>query len=184
MTIAKPVAWSEADRIAALHAYEILDTGPEQEFDDLARIAAHVSSAPIALVNFLAEDRQWFKAEIGLGMRETPIGVAFCTHAILQPDLFVVPDTTSDPRFNCNPLVTDEPHLRFYVGALILTGDGVPVGTLCVLDYAPRLGITLEQGSILLALARQATTLLEYRLARRRLAECEARLARDGQSDP
>jgi GAF domain-containing protein len=168
---------SEAERLAALYAYDILDTPPEPEFDELAHIAAHVCTTPIALVNFLAEDRQWFKAEVGLGRRETPIGLAFCTHAFLQPQVFVVPDTTKDPRFNCNPLVTEEPYLRFYAGALIHTGGGVPVGTLCVLDYAPRPGISLEQGNILLALARQATMLLEYRLTLRRLAEYETKLA-------
>jgi GAF domain-containing protein len=174
--VAHKPRWSEAERLAALYAYDILDTLPEQEFDELARIAAYVCSAPIALVNFLAEDRQWFKAEIGLGRKETPIDLAFCTHAILQPDLFVVPDTTQDIRFNCNPLVTEEPYLRFYAGALIVTNAGVPVGTLCVLDYVPRPGISLEQGNMLLALAHQATLLLELRLTRRRLAEYERRL--------
>jgi GAF domain-containing protein len=169
--------WSEAERLAALYTYEILDTPPEEVFDDLARIAAHVCSTPIALVNFLAEDRQWFKAEIGIGRRETPIEIAFCAHAILQPDLFVVPDAAQDARFSCNPLVTEEPHLRFYAGALIRSGTGVPVGTLCVFDHLPHHGITLEQGDILLALARQATVLLEYRLALRRLTELQAQFS-------
>jgi GAF domain-containing protein len=162
--------WSEAGRLATLEAYGILDTPPEQAFDDLARIAAVVCKTPVALFNLVAEDRQWFKAEVGLGKRETPIDVAFCTHVILQPHLFVIADTTRDPRFNCNPLVTDEPFLRFYAGAPLLTGNGVPLGTLCVLDYAPRPGVTPEQGEVLMALARQGTILLEYRLALRRLA--------------
>jgi GAF domain-containing protein len=175
-----PPRWSEADRLAALRAYDILDSPPEEEFDDLARIAAHVCSTPVALVNFLAEDRQWFKAELGLGRRETPIELAICMHALRQPEVFVVPDTTLDSRFKGNVLVTGEPYLRFYAGALILTGGGIPLGTLCVLDYAARSGITLEQGNILLALARQATILLEYRRTRRHLAECEARLLEGG----
>jgi GAF domain-containing protein len=155
--------WTEAERLKALHSYGILDTPPEPEFDGIARIAAVVCQTPIALVNFVAEDRQWFKAEIGVGRRETPLDVAFCTHALLQPDLFVVPDTHKDPRFNCNPLVTDWPHLRFYAGALVLSGEGLPVGTVCVLDQEPRDGLTAEQGEVLLILARQVTTLLEYR---------------------
>jgi GAF domain-containing protein len=112
-----PSQWNEADRLAMLEAYAILDTPPEQAFDDLARLAAMMCKAPVALVNFLSEDRQWFKAKVGLGRRETPIDIAFCTHVIRQSHLFVVPDTTKDHRFNCNPLVTEEPFLRFYAGA-------------------------------------------------------------------
>jgi GAF domain-containing protein len=167
--------WSEADRNRAVQMYGIVDTPPEQAFDDLAVIAAHVCNAPIALVNFLFEGRQWFKAEIGFGRHETPIDLAFCTHVICQPHLFVVPDTTKDDRFSGNPLVTGVPHLRFYAGAPLIAPDGVPLGTLCVLDYAPRAGITLAQGEVLLALARQATMLLELRRATRRLAELEGK---------
>ncbi|WP_407530111.1 GAF domain-containing protein [Methylobacterium oryzisoli] len=97
-------SWSEADRLAALRAYAILDTPPEQAFDDLCTIAAHVCRAPIAVVNLIESTRQFFKAELGLGVRETPLDVSICKQAILQRDLFVVPDTTQDPRFACNPL--------------------------------------------------------------------------------
>jgi len=161
--------WTEAERLAALSSYDILDTQPEQPFDDLARLAALMCRAPIALVNFVAESRQWFKAEVGFGRSETPLDIAFCTHVILQPHLFVVPDTTKDARFDCNPLVTDEPFVRFYAGSPLLTGDGLPLGTLCVLDYTPRLGLTPQEGEVLLALARQCSVLLEYRRALRRL---------------
>jgi len=109
--------WTETERLAALAQYDILDTPPEQPFDDLARLASLMCKAPIALVNFVTGKRQWFKAEHGLGLRETPLDVAICTHVILQPHLFIVPDTTKDPRFDCNPLVTGEPYLRFYAGA-------------------------------------------------------------------
>ena len=105
--------WTEAERLAALHSYGILDTPPEPAFDGIARIAALVCRTPMALVNFVAEDRQWFKAEIGVGRRETPLAMAICTHALLQPDLFVVPDTLAEARFACNPLVTGWPHLQF-----------------------------------------------------------------------
>jgi GAF domain-containing protein len=170
-----PSCWSEPERLAALDAYGILNTPPEQEFDELARIAAHVCSTPIALVSFVAEHRQWFKAEVGFGRRETPIDLAFCSHAIRQPDLFVIPDTTKDPRFRSNPLVTGQPHVRFYAGALITTANGIPLGTLCVMDQVPRPGITLEQGDMLLTLAHQAMVLLEYRLTQRKLSERKSR---------
>ena len=104
-------AWSEADRLAALRDYGILDTAPEAAFDDIAKIAAHICNAPIALVSFVDASRQWFKAEIGLGQCTTSREMSICAHAILQPEqgLFVVPDTTKDARFAANPLVTGEP---------------------------------------------------------------------------
>jgi two-component sensor histidine kinase len=154
--------WDEAERLAALRQYGILDTPRETEFDDVVRIAAHVCDAPIAVVNLIEDRRQWFKAELGLGVRETPLDVSICAHAILQPGLFVVPDTTKDPRFNCNPLVTGDPHLRFYAGALLETPEGLPLGTVCVLDYKPR-ELTEEQAFTLQALARQVMAHLELR---------------------
>lgn len=166
--------WSEADRLALLRSYDILDTAPEQAFDDLVLIARSICKTPIGLVTFVIEGRQWFKSETGLGLRETPIDVSFCTHVLLQPHLFVVPDTTKDRRFDCNPLVTGEPYLRFYAGAPITTSNGVPLGTLCVLDYEPRPGITPEQGEVLLALARQGGIVLEHRRALSCLREYEA----------
>jgi GAF domain-containing protein len=164
--------WTEAERLEALQSYGILDTAPEPEFDGIARIAALVCRTPIALVNFVAEHRQWFKAEIGLGRRETPIELAFCTHALRQPDLFIVPDTLLDPRFDCHPLVTQWPYLRFYAGSLVLSGEGLPIGTVCVLDREPRDGVTMAQGEVLLILARQVAAILDYR---RRLAQCTIR---------
>ena len=104
----------------------------------IVKVAAHVCGAPISVINLIDETRQWFKAEIGLGVRETPLDVSICAHAILQPGLFIVPDTLKDRRFACNPLVTGEPNLRFYAGALLETPEGLPLGTVCVLDYKPR----------------------------------------------
>jgi PAS domain S-box-containing protein len=171
-------AWNEAERLAALRDFGIVDTPSEGAFNDLARIAAHVCDAPIAVVNFIEADRQWFKAEIGLGVRETPLGVSICAHAILQPGLFVVPDTTKDRRFQHNPLVTGEPGLRFYAGALLETAEGLPLGTLCVLDTKPRpQGVSEAQGQTLLALAGQVMTQLEHRRALARLARRETELA-------
>jgi two-component sensor histidine kinase len=158
-------AWDEAERLAALRRYGILDTPVEQDFDDVVRIAAHVCQAPISVINLIEDTRQWFKAEIGLGVRETPVDVSICAHAILQPGLFVVPDTTKDPRFSCNPLVTGEPHLRFYAGALLETPEGLPLGTVCILDYKPRESVTDEQAFTLKALARQVMAQLELRRA-------------------
>jgi two-component sensor histidine kinase len=156
--------WNEADRLAALHRYGILDSPPEPDFDDITRVAALVCEAPIALVSLVADTRQWFKSEFGLGLRETPRSMSICAHAILQPGLFVVPDTAADPRFNDNPLVTGEPHLRFYAGARLDSPEGLPLGTVCVLDHTPRPeGLTVEQAETLLALARQAVTHIELR---------------------
>jgi GAF domain-containing protein len=164
-SVATP-SWNEADRFGALLRYQILDTPPEPDFDNITRVAALVCKAPIAVVNLIADTRQWFKSEIGLGVRETPLDVSICAKAILQPGLFVVPDTTKDPRFDCNPLVTGEPYLRFYAGARLDTPEGLPLGTVCILDYAPRPeGLTGEQAEILLALARQTMTHLELRKA-------------------
>ncbi len=130
--------WTEVERLEALARYEILDTPREPQFDDVARLAADIFEAPIAVVNLIAEGRQWFKAEVGIGADELPLDVSICAHAILQPGIFVVPDTTQDARFVRNPLVSGEPGLRFYAGALLETPEGLPLGTVCVLDTKPR----------------------------------------------
>ena len=162
MQASKP--YREAERLAALHRYNILDTEYEQAFDDVTWLASRLCDAPIAVVNLIDAERQWFKSEIGLGVRETPLDISICAHAILQPGLFVVPDTQGDPRFADNPLVTGDPRLRFYAGALLETPDGHALGTLCVLDYQPR---TLSEAQLqgLAALGRQVMTLIEARLA-------------------
>jgi PAS domain S-box-containing protein len=158
--------WNEADRLEALAGYAILDTPREPQFDDVARLAADVFEAPIAVVNLIAEGRQWFKAEVGIGADELPLDVSICAHAILQQGLFVVPDTSVDPRFICNPLVSGAPGLRFYAGALLETPDGLPIGTVCVLDTKPRPeGITERQRLTLEVLARQVMSQLEFRRA-------------------
>ena len=159
-------SWDEADRLSALHAYGVLDAPPSGDFDDFVQIAALVCEAPIAVVNLIDEHRQVFAGEIGLGVRETPLDVSICAHAILQPDVFVVPDLSRDSRFDCNPLVTGKPGLRFYGGALLETPAGLPIGTMCVLDYKPRpFGLTERQSATLRALARQVINKLELRRA-------------------
>jgi GAF domain-containing protein len=106
-------AWTEADRLAALDRYSILDTPPEQGFDDLAQLAAELLGAPMAAVNLIAANRQWFKAEVGLGVREMPLDNSICARVLLQPGELVIPDLLEDSRFSCNPLVTSAPGLRF-----------------------------------------------------------------------
>ena len=164
----RPVSIGTCDeeaRLAALRRYGILDTSTEQAFDDLTRLAAQACGAPVAIISFVDQERQWFKSEIGLGVQQTSLDVSICAHAILQRDLFVVPDTLLDERFKHNPLVTGEPHLRFYAGALLATSDGHSIGTLCVLDHEPR-QLDLGQREALQMLARQVMAQLELRRAK------------------
>ncbi len=156
--------WDEALRLAALRSYGVLDTPPEEDFDGIAALAAQVCGTPIALVSLIEDRRQWFKAAVGLAMRETPIEAAICARTVLRPGLVVVPDTLADPRLASNPLVSGEPFLRFYAGARLDTPDGLPLGALCVLDYAPRT-LAPEQGEALTILARQVMKALEWRRA-------------------
>lgn len=166
----------DSDRIAELGALHILDTEPEAAYDDLARIAAHVCAAPIALVSFVGEDRQWFKAEVGLGCRETPLDMSVCKFALKEEALLVVPDLAADGRTAGNPLVAGPPHIRFYAGAVIRGASGTALGSLCILDHAPRPdGLSAEQAATLTALARQISTLLDHRRNLDRLAANERR---------
>jgi diguanylate cyclase (GGDEF)-like protein/PAS domain S-box-containing protein len=150
-----------AARAMALASYGVLDTAPEVEFDDIAALAAHTCSMPISVVSLLDADRQWFKAEIGLGFREMALDSSFCAAAVASDDdVFEVPDALADPRFRNNRLVTGPPHLRFYAGAPMLTPAGIAVGTVCVIDRVPRT-LNAGQREALTALARQAVVLLE-----------------------
>ena len=163
MTLKHP---REAERLAALDRYAVLDTEPEQNFDDVVRLVADTFGAPIAAVSLVAEHRQWFKAETGMGVRETSFETSFCAIAILQRDVMVVPDATQDERFVSNPLVVGAPGVRFYAGALLETSEGLPLGALCVLDTKPRPGgATDAQLFLLKTLARQVMSQLELRRA-------------------
>jgi two-component sensor histidine kinase len=164
--------WNEAERLAALRRYDVLDTDTGAVFDDFVRIAADICNAPMALVSFVDEARQWFAAELGMGTKQTPVDQSVCAHAIRQRDVFVVPDLAADPRFTSNPLVTGAPHLRFYAGAVLSTPEGLPLGTMCILDTEPRpSGLTERQTKTLEALARQVMAQLQLRLALRQLNE-------------
>ncbi len=167
----------EDERLAALSRYAILDTPLEEAYDDITLLAASICNAPIAVINFIDRDRQWFKSEIGLGVRETPLDISICAHAILQPGLFIVPDTLNDVRFACNPLVTGDPHLRFYAGALLESMDGHAIGTLCILDHTPR-ELTPGQKQSLTALSRQVMKLLELRRVGKEVVLLNERLNR------
>ena len=153
---------SEAERLAALRRYRVLDTAAEEQFDRLAHLAAFVSRAPIALVSLVDKDRQWFKSRVGLEATETPRAEAFCAHTITGPDLLVIPDTLADPRFSSNPLVVAGPRVRFYAGAPLVTPEGHAVGALSALDTVPR-ALDGGQAEALRSLAAQAVILLELR---------------------
>lgn len=154
---------NEEERLRKLYELEILDTLEEQAYDDLTGLAAQICNAPIALVSLVDRDRQWFKSHHGLSVRETPRELAFCAHAILAEEVFVVEDSSKDERFHDNPLVTSEPHVKFYAGAPLIMSDNSKVGTLCVIGDKAR-SITPSQIESLEALARQVVSQLELRL--------------------
>jgi len=166
--------WEEVDRLTALRKYDILDTVPEVEFDNIAKIAAQVCETPIAFISFLDEHRQWFKSRIGLEIAETPREFSICNRAIRQPGVFVVPDLAADTRFGIMPATGDHATPSFYAGAPLRTKGGLPLGMLCVLDHKARpSGLSRKQEEALAALAETVMTQLELKLATRTAADSE-----------
>jgi GAF domain-containing protein len=174
-----PIPKDEKGRLADLASFEILDTPPEENFDNIALLAAHICGTPIALISLIDSDRQWFKSKVGTRLSETPRNVAFCAHAIMHHDLLIVPDAAKDRRFVTNPLVTGSPRVRFYAGAPLITPDAHVLGTLCVMDRVPR-QLSAEQTRALRALSQQVMAQLDIR---RRLLKMRRSLAHARQTE-
>jgi diguanylate cyclase (GGDEF)-like protein/PAS domain S-box-containing protein len=171
---------AEIDRLLALNSFGILDTPPEEAFDDLTMLASHICDAPMSVVSFVDADRQWFKSRHGVEPSETSRELSFCAHMLgAAPALLEVPDTYLDPRFSDHPMVVGHPHLRFYAGAPLVTAEGHVLGALCVTDLKPRTLTTLQRKHLQI-LADQVLSQLELRRrARQSACEVNARLAAD-----
>ena len=169
-TMKAPIPDNEAERLAALREYHILDTAAEPAYDDITALAAYLCDVPIAMISLVDESRQWFKSKLGLNEQETPRDVAFCAHAILQTEPLIVRDALKDARFADSALVTRSPHIRFYAGFPLASPEGFALGTLCAIDRKPR-KLSADQMIAMKALARQVMELLELRRVSRRMAE-------------
>lgn len=157
-----PIPRDEKERLKALRSYNILDTPPEETFDSVTVLASHVCRTPIALMVLIDQDRQWFKATVGVRVRETPREFAFCAYTIMQRGLLIIPNAARDKRFSANPYVASGPKYRFYAGAPLVTPDNRALGTLCVIDKVRRT-LSLAQKKDLMALSRLAMKELELR---------------------
>ncbi len=157
-----PKPSNEAERLTRLASYNILDTGPEETFDRITRLTARMFGVPIALISFVDGTRQWVKSSFGLDVQETAREAAFCAHTILRDEVMVVQDAAKDPRFSQNPMVRQQPHIRFYAGAPLVTPDGLSLGSLCIIGRSPR-DLSGEDRDSLLDLARLVVQSLELR---------------------
>lgn len=165
MTVSTPIPPDEAERIRVLRRYAILDTLPEDQFDQITALAAKLFDAPIALISLIDEDRQWFKSTHGLDACESSRDIAFCAHAILGDDVLVVLDTTKDKRFRENPFVTEDLNVRFYAGAPLRCPQGQALGTLCIIDQKARREFSADDQATLKMLAEMVMTQIEIRSA-------------------
>lgn len=161
-----PVSTDEQARLAELSQLMIMDSPEEQAYDDITRVAAGICGTPVALITLVDAHRQWFKSRMGTQVRETPKEMAFCTHTLDSRKPMVVADATKDARFEANPLVTNDPSIRFYAGVPLVMSSGHAMGTVCILDTVPR-EISAEQMEELAFLARQVVAMLELRLLKK-----------------
>lgn len=160
-----PIPENEDERLQELHRYDILDSLCEQSFDDLVELASQICEVPIALITLVDADRQWFKSRIGVPFAETPRDISFCTHTIMSPTSnTVIEDLTCDARFTSNPFVASYPHVRFYAGAPLVAPSGHALGSICVLDYSPRV-LSAKALDALSRLSRQVVAQMELRRA-------------------
>jgi GAF domain-containing protein len=174
--IAPPKPPNEEERLEALHGLQILDTPAEKAFDDLVRLASYICETPVAAVSFIDRDRQWFKAKVGIDVPETKRDISFCAHALTLPnETLIVPDASLDARFSDNPLVTEEPKIRFYAGAPLVTENGLVLGTLCVVDHVPK-ELTPAQIKALTVVRNQVMRELELHKKNMELAEANKKL--------
>lgn len=169
---------NEPFRLAALHALPLLDTPPEADFEAVVQLGRALFAVETCLVTLVDGDRQWFKARAGLAATETPRDISFCGHAILQDEVFVVPDARQDIRFLDNPLVTQPPFIRFYAGAPILLPNGYTIGTVCIFDPQPRDGLGQADKALLRNLAELALTAIGMRALRDTLDQTTAEAIR------
>ncbi|MEO0408133.1 MAG: ATP-binding protein [Cyanobacteria bacterium P01_A01_bin.135] len=176
-----PAHPQESSRLDILRQYKIIDTNPEQDYDDITALASYICDAPIALISLVELNRQWFKSKVGLNCSETSRDVSFCSHAILTPELMVVENALADERFANNPLVTGFPGIRFYAGMPLVSPNGHAVGTLCVIDHQPR-SLSPAQAQALETLAHQVVAQMELRLALGKLSAQAQALATANQA--
>lgn len=166
---------NESDRLHNLYEYNILDTLPEEAFNNIVKIASQICQTPISAISFIDSDRQWFKSSIGMEILESPRKISFCAHVLNEPNMLIIPDTSQDERFKTNPFVTKEPFIVFYAGLPIISSDGFALGSLCVIDKEPR-RLSDNQLEALKALRDQVQYLLELRLTKNKLLEKNSEL--------
>ena len=179
-----PLHPNEVNRLNALHDLEVFDSPPEPQYDAICRTAQALFGVPIALVSLVGETEQWFKGRCGLDVLSTPREVSFCTYTILSDEVMVVEDATQDERFSANPLVTGEPHIRFYAGAPLVLSPGIHLGSLCIIDRVPR-SFSAEQQEQLRDLAQSRRRSASFSRAERAARESAAdyRLLADNSTD-